>query len=164
VGSPGTSGTSRSTALVPHAAQRADRGAAQVGGHAFSEERGDRFLERGEPEPAGGVECRGGDRRILVGEPAVHERQEPDVAKAAAHRGDHAASIGGCVGDARGLEERECGALRSIPLGAERATREVTEQATCVEAVRARRRFDRGDGQRRDGVQRAGLAVLEADA
>ena len=74
----------------------------------------------------------------------MDERQQPDVAEAAAHRGDHAAPIGSGVGDARRFEQRECGALRGFPLGAECTAREVAEQPACFEPRRTRRRFDRG--------------------
>ena len=49
----------------------------------------------------------------------MHERQQPDVAKPAPHRGDHAAAIRRGVGDARSLEQRERRLLRRFPVRAE---------------------------------------------
>ena len=75
----------------------------------------------------------------------MHERQQPDVAKPAAHRRDHAAPIRRGIGDPRRLEQRERRALRDLPLGTERAPGEIAEQlgtrraAPLGSAHRARR-------------------------
>ncbi len=162
-GSPAISGTSRSTALIAPIRPSAAIAARRSGGGAPSAiEARHRLLERGEAQAPGGVERGGRHARIAVAEPAVHERQEPQVAERAAHRGEHAAPIGGGVGDARGLEQRERGALGDIPARAERAPGEIAEQPARGEPRGAGGR--EGGGGRED-LQRLGgrgLAALEA--
>jgi hypothetical protein len=144
-----------------HPAERGDRGPPQLGGRRLDDEPGDRVLERREPEPSGGAQRHGGDRQIAIRQPAVHERQQPQVAEPAAHRRDHPAAIRGRIGEPRRLEQRERGPLRHIPLGAQRTARKVAQQARRLEPRAPRRCIDRPHRQHRDGVRRGRLAMFE---
>jgi hypothetical protein len=145
-----------------HPAERGDRGTAQLAGRGVADERSDRILERGEPEPAGRAQRSRGDRGVAIRQPAMHERQQPDVAETAAHRRDHTAAIRRGVGEPRRLEQRERGALGDLPLGAERAAGELAEQAARIEPRDSRRRLDRPCRERRHRLCRRRLAVLES--
>jgi hypothetical protein len=137
-GSPWTSGTSRAAAPVepmrPSAAIAASRSGA---GRVVGDQLGDRLLEGGEAQAAGGA-GRGDDGLgIGVGQPAVDVGQEPGVAEAAAHRDDQRAALVGGVDDAGQLEQREGGALGHLPRRAERPAGQIAEQPVGVGALAA---------------------------
>ncbi len=125
-----------------HPTQRRDGRATDRRHRVLDEEpRGQRGLEPGEPEPAGRADGRGDVVGLRVTEPRVHERQQPHVAEAPAHRAEQGAALRGRVDVPGDLEERPRRLLRDLPGRPERAAREIPHEPEGLDPHRAARRL-----------------------
>jgi hypothetical protein len=150
--------------LRAHAAERGDRRQPQRARTIRRQKPRDRALEPREAEAAGRVDSGFDDARIGVGQPAVHERHEPRVAKAAAHCAQQAGAFLRRIGVMRQVDQhprRLVGGLRAC---VERGPGDVSQRAVRFDALRARRARVRCGGQRLERVIASERAALELPA